>query len=238
MNRRKLLAVMGASAIAGCSNDSSAAESETASDPNGDRSGEDEAVVETTVGDTELTARETAGDDVEAAVTGTVENTGDVRLGAVTAAAKFFNADGELLSSPMWDIRDFEPGEVWEPWIPYSDDPGRVDRAELVVTDEIAYGWTISPEGLILASNEIQIPVDDYAMPRVVGEVVNEAGTSVQSIQARPKVYAENGILLETAIKSTQQVDAGESWQFDIQVHFNNESWKDRIDDYDIVLTR
>lgn len=240
MKRRELLGVIGAGVLAGCVSGEvadSQPDETNQSDENATADGEDEGLVaEATVTGSELATRE-ADDRTEAAATGTIENTGDVRLGAVTAVGKFFDADGQLLSSAMWDIRDLEVGEVWEPWIPYSESAEKVAEVELSVTQATAHGWTVSPDGLVLESHDVQVPTDDHAMPRVVGEVANETETDASNVQARPKIYAENGNLLETGIKTTQQLGAGETWQFDVQVHFNNPDWKDRIGDSDVTLT-
>ncbi|QLG47892.1 FxLYD domain-containing protein [Natrinema halophilum] len=246
MNRRQLLSVMGTATVAGCVGDDMADTSgpEDSSDDGGTSStngtdtnpSEPEPAIDVSVSDVSLGTMTTPNGRTETAVTGLVKNTGEARLGAVTAAGKFYNADGQLLSSAIWDIRDLVPGEIWEPWIPYSGD-GTVDSADLTITDSFAHGRTVSPNGMVLESHDLQIPVDDYAMPRVLGEVSNQTETSVPALLARPKLIAENGHLLETAIATVQNFGAGETWSFDTQVHFQNSDWIDRIDSYQIVLT-
>ncbi|MDF9748359.1 FxLYD domain-containing protein [Natrinema salsiterrestre] len=235
MKRRQLLAVTGTVAVAGCLADSST-DTDEPDDGNESPSDEQPPEVDTTVTDATLETRELDGDRTETAVTGLVENTSDARLGLVSVAGKFYDADGQLLSSSPWDVRDLEPGQVWEPWIPYMGE-GDVDHAELVVTDATAHSRTIAPNGMVLESHDMQIPTDDLAMPRVLGTVSNQSESDVGILQARLKTIADNGNLLETGIASIQNFGAGESWDFDQQIHFKNPDWKERIGGYQIVLT-
>jgi len=252
MNRRQVLAAAGMVAVAGCLETTSddpergpSGRDTTAPSGDGDESeggnsntggSADDGEVATSVWDAELATRE-VGNSTELAVTGQVENTGTARLASVTATGKFYNGNDQLLTTAAWHIRDFAPGEIWEPWLAYRGD-GEVDWAEIAVTQSVAYGREVSPDGLKLADSDLQIPADTYSAPRVVGEVANHSGESVAYLDARPKIYANNGSLLATGIKSVQNLGAGDTWQFDIQLSFNNVSWKDRISDYDVVLAR
>lgn len=192
-------------------------------------------MTEATIQNVDATTRETVNGRAEAAVTGTIENTGDTLLSLVTVSGKFYNEDDRLLTSSPWDIRDLEPGEVWEPWIPYGGDATAVERVELVITDAISYTRTAYPDGAAVVSSDVEVPVDDYAMPNVVARIENQSNRSFTYLEARTKIYAENGNLLETGIDSIQKFPSGEEWRVESQVHFRNESRKERIDDHDIV---
>lgn len=223
MKRRRLLAATASLAATGCLSSTSSEHDEPST------------TTDATVTEPTLATRETTTDQLETAVTGTVENTGDVRLDMVTVAGTFFNADGQLLGSSEWGVRDLESGETWEPWIPYTGDED-VDHAALTVTDAVDYDRIVSPDGVVLESHELQIP-DDHTMPRLLGTVVNHSDTNISTLQARLKVLAENGNLLETALASIRDVGAGVMWKFDQQIHFTNPAWKDRINGSQIILT-
>ena len=240
MKRRQLLSAIGAVGVAGCVGDET---SDTDPTDNGWNQSQSQAPTQTTepdvdvsVSDVSIETRTTAVGNEETAVTGLVENTGDARLAAVNATGKFYNADDQLLSSGVWDVRDFEPGEVWEPWISYAGD-GTVAEGKLVISDTIPYSRIVNPTGIEVKSENIEIPTDDYADPRVSGTVANNSGRDVPYLQARPKVADENGHLLETAITSVNNLGAGETWSFDQAAYFANPSWRDRISRYKIVLT-
>lgn len=239
MNRRQLLGATGCLAVAGCLSDAASDDSEPDEgneSPTDEDGNEPEPTATAEVTDTTLTTRETSGGRVETAVTGTVENTGDDRLGMVNVAGKFYDASDQLLSSSPWGVRDLEPGEVWEPWIAYRGD-GDVDRAELTVTDATAHSRTVNPSGVTIEDESIEIPTDAHAHPRVTGTVVNNTGETIPHLQARAKIAAENDNLLETEIGEIQELGDGETWSFDIQVPFANTDWRARIGRYKTVLT-
>jgi len=240
MKRRQLLAVAGSTAVAGCTGDKVADSNESGAGGGGEvlpePTTEREPAVDVSISSVNLETRTTASGLSETAVTGLVENTGDARLGAVTATGKFYNADGQLITSGIWDVRDLATGEVWEPWIRYTGDQD-VTSVDLSVTDVFEHQRSVNPDGMVLESHDIEIPTDDLAMPYVSGTVSNQTGTGVPTLLARPKLYAENGHLLETGITTVQNFGAGETWSFDQRIHFANGSWTDRIDSYQVVLT-
>lgn len=224
MKRRQLVAVTASLAVAGCLGSASRERDKPPT------------TVDATVTDSTLATRETASGRLETAVTGTVENTGTARLGLVNVAGAFFDAEGQLLAWSERGVCDLEPGDVWEPWIACTGEEN-VDRTELTVTTAVAHDRIISPDGVVLESHGLQLPAADHTMPRLLGTVVNRSDADISTLQARLKLIAANGNLLETALASVRNLGAGVMWKFDQRIHFTNPAWTDRIDDHQVVLT-
>lgn len=189
------------------------------------------------VNQSRLTTRDTSY-RTEAAVTGAVTNTGDVRLGLLNVAGKFYDKAGNLLNSTPAGIRAIAPGETWIPWVPYPDEASKPAEGELSITSVSQLYRTPFPDGMVLENHSLQIPSDQGSYPRVVGQITNTTGAGGGFLDARAKVYTEDGRLLQTGYASVSSIGAGETWDFDIAVYLGNPSWKRRVSSHEIVIAQ
>jgi len=174
----------------------------------------------------------------EAAVTGTIENTGDAILGYVNATAAFYNSDNELLNTAIGDVRLLRPDDVWEPWLVYPGDASDIAEADLRISKAGRLSRTPSPEEVRVRESSIEVPTDASSTIRVTGKAENNSGSSIDYLDARPQLYAENSHVLASGITSVNNVQPDEIWRFTVRVYLRNPDWKSRIQSHDVTITQ
>lgn len=176
-----------------------------------------EPAVEAAVISSELKINETEY-GANAFVTGTIQNTGDVSLFALDVMAKFYNEDGQLLSTGAAQALGVNPDEEWLPRIRYSGDGEEVASAELTVqqTNEIG-GRTLiqGNEVYDVLSSELQIPTGEPPFPRLSGKIEKTESTEFQRLRMIGKLYNDNNQLLTTTSDVIMGFEEGEVWDFE-----------------------
>jgi len=256
MNRRQYLTTvaLGMAALAGCTSNqgggggssedtvvstqpqsgSSSTRTEETAEPTTETA--EQPVVEAVVDSTAL--RELPEDlPPTLAATGEVSNTGQVYLNAVSAVAKFYDADDQLLTTGTVGVRALAPGESWEPWVQYHGDREQVDSFELAITQALPFNRTVNPSGFAITNSSLEVPAESGS-PRVTGTAKRSGDGDPAAILVFPKVYADNGNVLGSGVRSLQQVAAGETIEFDIGIHLWNPEWGSRLTGHDVVLVR
>lgn len=255
MNRRRFLAAsttIGATLLAGCtSSGGSGADPTTAPTP--PRTAEPTTVRTTSQETTEPTTAEQVADATvtdstlevtegqhrtTAAVTGTIENTGNVPLLTCNALAKFYNEDDELLNSNGWQIMGLLPGETWVPWLQYFGDGSKVERATFDVDrTSTARSENIYSGGSSFRVEEsnVEVPVDDGAMPRFTANVRNETGSEVARVRFIGKVYDDAGRVLANGTQVVTAFGPGEVWDVEAAINMGGDRG-DRISNHEVLL--
>ncbi|WP_135852607.1 FxLYD domain-containing protein [Halorussus salinus] len=249
MNRRMFLGaavstsgVLGLAGCAGTDSESDAADTETPQEEAVQPVESTTVSTPTPAADVSVTSAELASRTTsvrtEAAVTGTIENTGGAILGYVNATAAFYNRDEELLDTAIGDVRLLRPDDVWEPWLVYPGDASDIAEAELRISKAGRLSRTPSPEGVRVRESSMEVPTDASSTIRVTGRVENTSGSSIDYLDVRPQLYAENGHVLASGITSVNNVQPDDIWRFTVRVYLRNPDWKSRIQSHDVTITQ
>lgn len=254
MNRRTYLQCFFGSAgvgLAGCTGDDSGGGGDGA----GDRTSDQSATVSTTtqsVPKTETTpetvAKATVMDSTlqinegeyrtTAAVTGSIKNTGNVPLLICNAVSKFYNTSDELLNTSGWQIMGLLPEEIWLPWLRYTGDGSQVERATLEIdSTNQAQEESLYTDGdsFSIEESNVQIPVDETAMPRITANIRNETGSEVARVRFIGKLYDENGRVLAHGTRVVNNFAADEIWNVEAAINLS-QSQVEAIDSHEILF--
>jgi len=247
MNRRRFLATaatIGAAGLAGCTSSGDSANPATASQTSiGQQTTSTSTDSQTQTSSTSVEASVTSAEYrvqspngyEEGAIVGHVKNTGTKRLRSVAVTGKFYDGQDSLLTTRVVKISDLAPGEVWDAFVIYVDNPSKVERGELVITQATTTPRTYFPDGFSVTESGMEVPQDDNR-PIISATVENTSGVDDAFLMAVPKVYAENGNVLGTAITSKSGLSDGKTWNFNSRVRILNGEWTDRAADHEVVL--
>jgi hypothetical protein len=235
MDRRYFIGVVGSTLIAGCGTNTDSENGDTTSEPVDDTSPDDAPTdepneTETSTPDTVAEA-ETLNSELKisegeyrttAAVTGSIQNTGNVTLLICNAVGKFYNSNDELLNTSGWQIMGLFPEEIWIPWLQYTGDGSKVERATLEVDstnpaqEEFLY---TGGDSFSIEESDVQIPADETATPRITAKVRNETGSEVARVRFIGKLYDENRRVLAHGTRVVSNFAADEVWDVEAAIN-------------------
>lgn len=173
-----------------------------------------------------------------AAVTGAIENTGNTPLLICNAIAKFYNSEDELLNTAAGQIMALLPGEIWIPWLRYSGDGGKVEKATLEVDSTTAASTQNLYSGesaFTFEESDVQIPTDEGAMPRINAKITNETGSEVARARFIGIVHDEEGRLLASGTSVVNGFGAGEVWNAEAAIYLGGDR-ADQISNHSVLL--
>jgi len=196
-----------------------------------------ERVAEATVTDSTLEVTE-GQHSTTAAMTGTVENTGNIPLLMCNAVAKFYNADDELLNTNGWQIMGLLPGETWAPWLQYYGDGSKVERATLEIDSTTSAEESNLYSGgasFQIEETNVQVPVDAGGMPRLTAKVRNDTGSEVARVRFIGKVYDDAGRAIAHGTRVVNSFGAGEVWNVEAPMNMEGDRG-DQISSHEVLL--
>lgn len=173
-----------------------------------------------------------------AAVAGSIKNTGNVTLLICNAVGKFYNANDELLNTSGWQIMGLLPKEIWLPWLQYTGDGTRVERATLEVDttnpaqEEFLY---TGGNSFSIVESDVQIPTDETALPRITAKIRNETGSDVARVRFIGKLYDEDGRVLAHGTRVVSNFAADELWNVEAAINLS-QSQIEAIDSHDVLF--
>lgn len=166
-------------------------------------------------------------------MTGTVENTGSIRLRLPSVSIKFFDDSGSVFESTEREIFSLKPGQKWDLRVPFTETDSRPAEVEAERGNlEVGFVDYSHPSELNLSD----IGIEEGEDPSITGLIENTTQHSIDTY-AFGQFLTKDNIVLETGTDSISDLDAGESWSFDIGALFVDEQRAQTAKKYEIYLS-
>lgn len=256
-SRRRVLAVVGAAALAGCGDDTetvadeadgggrvtqtptsvtgetpaeSPAETGTGG-PVGTDSPSGEAQVEFTDHELVVDGDDSDGDGGGGTpyVQATAENSGDAPSGRVTATITWYDGEQTRLGETTDALRTLGAGEVWLARV--EPETNQEDVADYELNGEFDTEPPSAPEGVEVTESDLAVEGGDVL---VAGTAENDSGGTIAYLEAIARLFDERGRVLDDQWTNESEVADGDDWSFEIE--FPGYARADQVAEHGVVL--
>lgn len=258
MERRRFIGLLGASFLAGCSEENTSGNQNTPTEPPTSSESTDASTPTSTPTETstptdtptesetstptpapepalELTDHEMVtyegeySDDIY--VRAWIDNNGDAPSGLVQPEAVFYDADGNELDASSTSIIGLPAGDTWEAFIWYLGDGAPSDY-------EVDYSHDSSsiPEYGVPGAELVESSLDTTGTVTVTGSIRNTTDSTIDYVQVSPHFYAQNGNLIWIGLGNVTDLAGGETWEFSVDFLFDTPAIEDRISDHTVRI--
>lgn len=166
-------------------------------------------------------------------VEGVVENDSGERLTYAEVSVWLEDEDGDLLGGYDVYTSDLDDGGTWAFEVEVFEDPDDIDdyriyRTYVSESDWEEDGVTIREHELI--DNDSTEGSDSSSFPIVEGVAENVSGELLRGVEVFVLPYDEQGTPVGVYREGTEDLDDGETWEFEVEVLED----ADDVEDYDI----
>jgi hypothetical protein len=185
-----------------------------------------EAVVAIT--DSKLATRETAL-GMEAYVIATFENEGERTSGEVSATARFYDDNENLLGDVIDTLPYLKPDETWKVYLPYLDDGAEV-KSHKIDGEYQPQTPNIRPDGVKITNATMEKEEYDAV---VSGVLENHLEETADYFAAKARFWRD-GVILAGGLDNQTDIPAGENWAFEATYSGYGDRWKEATD-FDVI---
>lgn len=161
----------------------------------------------------------------EAYVIATIVNDGRGISGELTAKARFYDENENLLDDTTASLPYLKPGETWKAYLPYLDDGENVESHK-VDGEFRSETLNLEPDGVSIRDTKLQ--KGDYDAS-VVGTLVNDLEETADYFAAHVRFWRED-VILAAGLDNQTSVPAGENWSFEASYTGYGDRWKEATD--------
>jgi hypothetical protein len=129
------------------------------------------------------------------------------------------------------------PGERWLPWLQYTGDGSKVERATLEIGSTTATRVENLYSGrsaFTFGESNVQVPTDPGGLPRISAKITNETGSEVAHARFIGTVHDGEGRLLSNGSSVVSAWSSGEVWSAEAAIAMGDRT--DQISNHSVLL--